>query len=63
MKNIDKMTFGGGAGHDCRSCCICCNPHHTLEVLAGYALEGRFGIKYNKDGSVKKMPYKEIKIR
>ena len=52
---------GGGAGHDCKGCCVCCSTHHALEILAGYALEGRFGTKHDKNGGYI-MPWKDIKI-
>ena len=60
--NRIKLVFGGGAGHDCKGCCVVCNPHHALELIAYYTLEGRIGTKKNKNGSIKKLPYKEIKI-
>ncbi|MCG3203967.1 MAG: hypothetical protein KCHDKBKB_00644 [Elusimicrobia bacterium] len=59
---LTKLPPGGGAvGHLCKDSCVCCSTHHALEILACYALEGRFGKKQSRTlGDI--MPYKEIKI-
>ena len=63
-KSLQKLVIGGGAGHDCRSDCVTCNPHHAMEVVVYNFLIGRFGSPYNKEGRlIKKLPYKEIIIK
>lgn len=60
---INQMFLGGGAvGHDCKDACIVCQTHNALEILACYALEGRFGTKHDKVlGDI--LPYSEISIK